>query len=530
MTTPEFTEHESEQQFEIEIVPEKKKFRKTKIFAITLISMAVIFIGWRQWRIASVPDVGVPFDEQEYWAKYESGYRNECARKYMKDLSQEIQYPKKRKDPLSGAEIGPDLSEIKRNWQLVNATTKRWLDENREVILAWKKPIDQDVPLFTGNPYENVSFGGISLETPEIFNQEISVPPNLPRKIRDLMLLEAARLHSEGDPVSALQWQRTVIKLSALVRQIRLHSFLQGTAISDSLIESLNWSIANESIPASELRDTLNLLTELGNGQFTPLRRVLIALYYEMKMNYDQMDNQFMFHYPNLLLGESELFRRNHNLLLQNWLSYNEISASEDNLEWTSFEYGESLIQIMAPNAEQQDEYNIPSAETIQKSVTKMLDPVNLFRGREPAFSMYYPDFYIYWKVLKRDHAKRSLLRVNLALQIYHREHGNFPENLQQLVPDYLAEIPVDSFSNDNSPLSYRLNENYALTWSVGEDQTDDNGYSGGYMMGSPGTDLSYRVYIPGTPISVIQTDFEKIVEEFNKPQIMPELKSRRER
>ncbi|MCK5595128.1 hypothetical protein KAI19_03005 [bacterium] len=61
-----------------------------------------------------------------------------------------------------------------------------------------------------------------------------------------------------------------------------------------------------------------------------------------------------------------------------------------------------------------------------------------------------------------------------LALELYKREKGQYPENLDGLVPEYLQVIPKDSFTT--KPLVYRkVNDKYIL-YSCGVDMDDDGG------------------------------------------------------
>ncbi len=71
-------------------------------------------------------------------------------------------------------------------------------------------------------------------------------------------------------------------------------------------------------------------------------------------------------------------------------------------------------------------------------------------------------------------HARHRLAMVAIALKLYRREHGRYPENLQALVPRYLPQVPLDPF--DGKPLRYqRLKSGFKL-WSVGPDLKDDGG------------------------------------------------------
>lgn len=62
-----------------------------------------------------------------------------------------------------------------------------------------------------------------------------------------------------------------------------------------------------------------------------------------------------------------------------------------------------------------------------------------------------------------------------LALKAYELQTGNLPESLEELVPDYLAAIPVDDY--DGRPMRYSLDKR--IVYSVGEDLKDSGGSEG---------------------------------------------------
>jgi hypothetical protein len=69
--------------------------------------------------------------------------------------------------------------------------------------------------------------------------------------------------------------------------------------------------------------------------------------------------------------------------------------------------------------------------------------------------------------------ANRVLCQA-LAIERYRLSHGRLPAGLDDLVPDYLPETPLDPF--DGRPLRYRLREPGFTVYSIGPDQTDDGG------------------------------------------------------
>ncbi|MBC8875397.1 MAG: hypothetical protein H8E44_38725 [Planctomycetes bacterium] len=70
--------------------------------------------------------------------------------------------------------------------------------------------------------------------------------------------------------------------------------------------------------------------------------------------------------------------------------------------------------------------------------------------------------------------AARNLLLAELAVRAYRLEHGECPPDLNSLVPDYLADSPVDPFAQQ--PLRFRVQDGEPLLYSVGTNGVDDGG------------------------------------------------------
>jgi hypothetical protein len=63
---------------------------------------------------------------------------------------------------------------------------------------------------------------------------------------------------------------------------------------------------------------------------------------------------------------------------------------------------------------------------------------------------------------------------IGLGLELYHREHGKWPELLAELSPRYLPTLPVDPTSG--KPLHYKIVNDRPIVYSVGVDGDDDSG------------------------------------------------------
>ena len=76
-----------------------------------------------------------------------------------------------------------------------------------------------------------------------------------------------------------------------------------------------------------------------------------------------------------------------------------------------------------------------------------------------------------------RFRGRQAALEVLLAAQAYCRDKGEFPENLDQLVPQYLETIPLDPCDRNGGRLLYRRDSAMsAVVWSVAEDGNDNDG------------------------------------------------------
>jgi len=84
-------------------------------------------------------------------------------------------------------------------------------------------------------------------------------------------------------------------------------------------------------------------------------------------------------------------------------------------------------------------------------------------------------------------------LQVAFALAAYQREHGRYPKTLAALAPRYIAEVPLDLFSD--RALIYRPSGNGYLLYSVGPNGKDEDGRD--FESDPPGDDLSVRMPLP---------------------------------
>jgi hypothetical protein len=73
-----------------------------------------------------------------------------------------------------------------------------------------------------------------------------------------------------------------------------------------------------------------------------------------------------------------------------------------------------------------------------------------------------------------RSVAGAGCARTALAVERYRLGAGHLPETLNQLVPTFMASVPLDPF--DGSPVRFKPLDTGFVVYSVGPDLTDDQG------------------------------------------------------
>jgi hypothetical protein len=90
-----------------------------------------------------------------------------------------------------------------------------------------------------------------------------------------------------------------------------------------------------------------------------------------------------------------------------------------------------------------------------------------------------------------RDSANMRCGAVMLAAERYRKANGRWPEKITDLVPRFLAKVPIDPF--DNKPLRLLRTKEGLTIYSVSVDGVDDGGKLDDRLF--PGTDYGFRLW-----------------------------------
>ena len=102
----------------------------------------------------------------------------------------------------------------------------------------------------------------------------------------------------------------------------------------------------------------------------------------------------------------------------------------------------------------------------------------SVFSGRLDFHSMLSESIQLLGKSFRKvtvAECSKQMTVTAIALKRFQMQHGNFPEKLSELAPEFLAAVPSDVV--DGQPVRYRRNAdgNYLL-YSIGENDQDDGG------------------------------------------------------
>ncbi len=112
----------------------------------------------------------------------------------------------------------------------------------------------------------------------------------------------------------------------------------------------------------------------------------------------------------------------------------------------------------------------------VKDRITKIVKEMEKELGKwgHPLSSMMLPALGTFYARQAEITAKSDGLGIALALKIYKSKNGEYPDSLNDIIPEYISELPKDPFTGQN--YIYRKEGEGFLVYSVGRDERDDNG------------------------------------------------------
>jgi hypothetical protein len=134
--------------------------------------------------------------------------------------------------------------------------------------------------------------------------------------------------------------------------------------------------------------------------------------------------------------------------------------------------YHELLAEITATHDSPAWQWDRHRIDDIEKRVEDAGSSQNYFRYY--LVNLLLPAVSAVFSAGERTNQQRDATELVIALELWHRRHGAWPERIQQLVPELLPAVPLDRA--DGKPLRYLLRDGKPLVYSIGADHRDDDG------------------------------------------------------
>ena len=142
--------------------------------------------------------------------------------------------------------------------------------------------------------------------------------------------------------------------------------------------------------------------------------------------------------------------------------------------------YLDSVTQVI-DGLEQPWPVAIQNADRVAADLNAKISS-SLGKMRYMTTALLYPATSSATKAMATGQAGLVVAETLLAAQRYQLAHGQYPNQVEELVPEFLPRVPLDPL--DGKPLRYKLSNGWPVVWSLGSDLVDDGGV--GDLQGRP--------------------------------------------
>ena len=447
------------------------------MLALTLFAAPVVF---RLWSLSQVPDIGDPFDVAEFSQRDVPADQNailvyEAAlAKYDKVNAAVESHPDQR------GKYPGIVFEQRKNTPEEREQISAWRIAQRDALLEWKRgttfPLAQH-PL----PMKD----GESIWTANIIDLQ---------RMFLLARLEAEEFEQQGDVATAWEWHLAGFRFSRHLGQrgTLLDRMFSKAMYLSTVDDIVRWA-EHPAVSVAQLREALNEVRAVF-ATSAPWSDVLKSEYVWLNEQLSKMSLR------ELAEDAPSLFSREPNLSRQFRL-------------WVVGDPHLMLClqrQILANCLEEMDKPLTQRRTPASKSPLlfhpdpNSVAPPNRLKPAEIKFAIqrsiaslafWTSDSITNTVTSHEEDGRQAVLEVVLALQSYRRDRGEFPAELNLLVPQYLDVIPVDPCDPKGESIRYRREESLnTVVWSVGPDHSDQGGVDLKSSNQNPTGDMGYIV------------------------------------
>ncbi len=309
---------------------------------------------------------------------------------------------------------------------------------------------------------------GVRFRSPTINMMLPQVGPQ--RSLAKMLARFSAYYHSIGDDAAAVELLRDALHHAELVQEPpTIISYLVGVGCSDMTIRTIEFMAHNLAVgdaPGASREQVRALIDDLFDEE-TPHRELRRAMYSERLF---QLDCVMQISGGNL--NPAALFTVGGGGGPPSLGVFDMLFRPLMILD------GEYMLQHMRQMIEACDRSTWPAAREIMDVLEVEAEQVHIGLGsvRRPLSAVMLPSLGNVVRWYYKGLAERRMAAIALAMRLYELDHGRRPSTLVELIPDYLAAMPLDPMAAGDRPISYLPNAEQPVLCSVGENGKDDGG------------------------------------------------------
>jgi hypothetical protein len=387
--------------------------RRVAVIILIMLALFVAFLTWQYTSLRGLPDIGDPFDVAAFSA--------------VQVRDEDNAYVFYRQ---AVAKFRDKEGAFPADWATATEADKRWLEENREALDLWRRGTERPDALFF-KPAELT------------FDTSIEVPEKV-RSLARLSALESWRLESLGDYRGSWAWHRADLRASQhLGHHGMLIERLIGVSIHAGAATRITAWAKQPQVDAAMLRQALADVQAIGEMASPPsewIKSEYLTFIHSMERPDHLMElingvdgpehslssqRVALLRVRAFLKREPERSRRVFPLFFANWLAYCDRPKSERPPRLGTYQ------AVFIPDSTAPADARLLTPE----SLNSWLESTIILRSLLPALnaSMIATD---------RERARQAALVIDLASELYHREHGKPPATPEDLVGPYLKILP----------------------------------------------------------------------------------------
>lgn len=411
--------------------------------------------AYRGMRLSQIPAPPEPFDIAAFKADIVPEEMNGA--KLLIAASKRL-----RPVPRSEFENGNYDAFLNGGWNAASPKLQQWVLDNRDVLDMWRQlALMPDVQVF--KPGEADYFTLLS------HSQEA-------RRITHLLIGEATRCRFVDQPAAAGE---LLVDGLRVADHLARHGWLMEYLIRDSIYQDIGDAMLDWAIDPAVSPEDLRKLVDQGMPTLTQRMTVERHLKFDyLMLRHFTDDWSWSDRYDLISSGRLRKTTSFDNALFR--LQYFQ-GEPENAAKVAGHLYGRNVEEVSRPRHERSKLFRRGRVLVFEPTRGRARSTLTASQiadlcGLSPlsAYVMSWNDGALIYN--DQSLARIELLRVAMALEQYRRRSGRYPDRLEELVPQFISQIPDDDFSDVKTPLKYARDGESAKVWSVGPNGVDDGG------------------------------------------------------